>query len=59
MQTYRPLDHMDKGSRNARLYERLKAEGYYVEPIYEAGEHGGIEYLRVSTAVIKDQQDQG
>ncbi len=55
----RPLDHMDKWSRNERLYGKLKAEGLNVEPIYGPGEHGGIEYLRVSVSLIQDQQDQG
>ena len=53
------LDHMDKWSRNDRLYESLKAQGLNVEPIYGAGEHGGIEYLHVSVATVPGQQDQG
>ena len=54
-----PLDNMGKWSRNERLYDFLKAQGLYVEPVWGPGEHGGVEYLRVSVAVIQDQQDQG
>ena len=53
------LDHMDRWARNARLYETLKAQGLYVEPIYGEGEHGDIEYLHVSVTKIQSQQDQG
>ena len=55
----RKLDHMDKWSRNERCYEALIAQGLYVEPVYGSGEHGGIEYLRVSVTTINNQQDQG
>ena len=54
-----PLDQMDQHHRNLRIYERLKGEGLYVELVLGPGEHGGIEYLRVSSGIIKDQQDQG
>jgi hypothetical protein len=54
-----PLDHMDRLSRNLRLYEDLVSRGLYVEPIWAGGEHGGIDYLRVSVDLIRDQQFQG
>ena len=50
---------MDRSSRNKRLYEKLVSDGYCVEPIFEAGEYGGIQYLRVSVNLIQDQHDQG
>ena len=59
MESERPLDHMDRSSRNKRLYEKLVGDGYYVEPIFEAGEYEGIQYLRVSVDLIQDQHDQG
>ena len=59
MNLQRPLDHMDRSSRNERLYRKLVGDGYCVEPIFEAGEYGGILYLRVSADLIRDQHDQG
>jgi hypothetical protein len=51
---------MDKCARNARLYERLKGEGLFVqpvyEPVYEAERPGGIDYLIVSTGTVIDRQ---
>ena len=58
-QQNRKLDHMDKLSRNERLYGHLLSQGYYVNPVYGEGEYGGIEFLQVSTDKIKDQQFQG
>jgi len=52
------LDHMDRLSRNERLYEHLLSQGYFVNPIYSEGDYGGIEFLQVSTDIIKDQQKQ-
>jgi len=49
-------DPMDKWARNSRLYERLKAEGLSVEPVYEAEMPGGINYLLVSADAIIDRQ---
>jgi hypothetical protein len=51
-----PYDPMDHWTRNARLYERLKAEGLFVDPVYDAERPGGIEYLRVSSATPRDRQ---
>ena len=59
MNAQRPLDHMDRSSRNERLYQKLVGDGYCVEPIFDAGKYGGIQYLRVSVDLIRDQQDQG
>ncbi len=59
MKEKRPLDHMDRSSRNKRLYDKLVSDGYCVEPIFEAGEYGGIVCLRVSVGLIQDQHDQG
>jgi hypothetical protein len=47
---------MDKWARNARLYERLKAEGLFVAPVYEAEMPGGIDYLLVSAGIMLDRQ---
>ena len=58
-QQNRKLDHMDRLARNERLYESLLAQGYCVNPIYGEGEFGGIEFLQVSTDIIKNQQLQG
>jgi hypothetical protein len=46
-----PRDAMDKWARNARLYKRLKGEGLFVEPVYEA-ERPGIDYLIVSAGTV-------
>jgi len=57
-ETARPLDHMDRWSRNERLRDHLVAQGYWVESIYAAEEMGGIEWLKVAL-VQPRQQDQG
>jgi len=51
-----PRDAMDKWARNARLYERLKAAGLFVEPVYDTERPGGIDYLLVSAATVIDRQ---
>jgi hypothetical protein len=52
----RRFDQMDKWARNARLYERLKAEGLFVEPVYETERQKGIDYLLVSAGTMIDRQ---
>lgn len=51
-------EHMDKWSRNARLYESLKDSGLFVQPVYHHNDKMAIDYLMVSTGLL-DQQYQG
>jgi hypothetical protein len=51
-----PDDPIVHWTHNARLYERLKAEALFVDPVYDAERPGGIEYLRVSGATPRDRQ---
>lgn len=44
-----PPEHMDRWSRNERLYRQLLGLGFYVVPIFADEEHTRIEYLHVST----------
>jgi hypothetical protein len=41
-------EHMDVGSRNARLYATLKRMGLYVSPIFEADDPTKINRIVVS-----------
>lgn len=46
-------DHMDKWSRNNRLYQFLKNTGLYVEPVYHHNDHEAIEYIIVSSSAVE------
>lgn len=46
-----PPEHMDRWTRNERLYRYLRDLGLFVEPVYSDGECPRIEYLRVATAM--------
>jgi hypothetical protein len=56
-----PPDHMDRWSRNERLYRRLRDEGLWVTRIHSPEELGGAECLMVSAERPRTlpQQDQG
>ena len=41
-------EHMDRSSRNKRLYETLKGMGLYVSPIFADAEHTMIDSLLVA-----------
>ncbi len=45
------IAHMDIGSRNARLYEQLKAMGLYVIPVFGDGDQ--IDHFHVSAGLPK------
>ncbi len=44
-------EHMDRWTRNERLYHHLRDLGLFVVPIYSDGECPGIEYMQVATAM--------
>src|SRR5277367_2878059 len=44
-------EHMDRWTRNKRLYGYLRDLGLFVIPIYSDGECPGIEYMHVATAM--------
>ena len=44
-------EHMDRWTRNERLYRYLRDMGLFVEPVYSDGEYPGIEYLQVATSM--------
>jgi hypothetical protein len=44
-------DHMDRWTRNERLYRYLRDLGLFVVPVYSDGEYPGIEYLQVATSM--------
>lgn len=46
-----PPEHMDRWSRNERLFRYLRDLGLFVVPIYSDGEHPGIEYMQVATSM--------
>lgn len=52
-------DDLDRWSRAERLCDHLLALGLWVEPVFSKEQEGGIEYLRVSVAALRDQHDQG
>lgn len=41
-------EHMDRWSRNRRLYETLKGAGLYVVPVSESDDEARIDYLIVA-----------
>lgn len=46
-----PPEHMDRWTRNERLYRHLRDMGLFVVPIYSDGECPGIEYLQVAVSM--------
>jgi hypothetical protein len=46
-----PPEHMDRWTRNERLYRWLRDMGLFVVPIYSDGEEPGIEYLQVASSM--------
>ena len=52
-------DHMDRWSRNQRLYETLKGMGLFVSPIPDARDMSRIDYIYVSvdapSALLREQ----
>ncbi len=46
-----PPEHMDRWTRNERLYRHLRDTGLFVVPVYSDGEYPGIEYLQVATSM--------
>lgn len=44
-------EHMDRWTRNERLYRYLRDMGLFVVPVYSDGERPGIEYLQVATSM--------
>lgn len=52
-------DHMDKWSRNERLYHYLKEMGLFVIPIYRQDETNSIDHLIVGTSMPDYKQNQG
>ena len=54
MNKEKPL-HLDKSSRNRRLYKKLVKWGLFVEPILIDNESKHIDYLIVSTGVPHDK----
>jgi hypothetical protein len=46
-----PPDHMDRWTRNERLYRHLRDQGLFVVPVYSEGQYPGIEYLQVATSI--------
>ena len=46
-----PPEHMDRWTRNERLYHHLRDMGLFVVPIYSDGECPGIEYLQVAVSM--------
>jgi hypothetical protein len=45
------LLHMDAGSRNRRLYEKLAKTGLYVMPVFAEDDTDRIDYLHVSASL--------
>lgn len=45
-----PPDHLDRWTRNRRLYNHLLSLGLWVEPIVEGEKGDRIEYLRVAVS---------
>ena len=52
-------EHLDKWSRNARLYQKLLDDGLYVKPAYHPNDRTAIDYLIVSTGLPNQEQVQG
>lgn len=52
-------EHMDKWSRNARLYEQLKNSGLFVTPVFHPNDRAAIDHLIVSTGLADQIQNQG
>jgi hypothetical protein len=44
-------EHMDRWTRNERLYRHLRDMGLFVVPVYSDGEQPGIEYMHVATSM--------
>ena len=45
------IEHMDSGSRNARLYETLKGMGLYVIPVFLDGDQNQIDHFHVAVGL--------
>ncbi len=46
-----PPEHMDRWTRNERLYRHLRDTGLFVVPVYSDGEYPRIEYLQVASSM--------
>jgi hypothetical protein len=44
-------EHMDRWTRNGRLYRHLREMGLFVVPVYSDGDEPGIEYMHVATSM--------